>query len=101
MWLKSPAGYLTGDITWKSTNIYLLKGFVYVLDGAVLRIEPGTVIKGVAGTGPTDFGNPVHLPGCKDPCRRNAAESDHLHRRDDDVNDPFDLGPDDTQLWAV
>lgn len=41
---------VTGDIaantTWKADKIYLIKGFVYVTDGATLTIEPGTLIKG-------------------------------------------------------
>ncbi len=41
---------VTGDIaattTWKADKIYLLKGFVYVTNGATLNIEPGTIIKG-------------------------------------------------------
>lgn len=41
---------VSGDIktntTWTADKIYLLKGFVYVTDGAVLTIEPGTIIKG-------------------------------------------------------
>jgi hypothetical protein len=41
---------VTGDIstntTWSASKIYLLKGFVYVTNGATLTIEPGTIIKG-------------------------------------------------------
>jgi hypothetical protein len=41
---------ISGDIkvntTWTSDKIYLLKGFVYVTDGATLTIQPGTIIKG-------------------------------------------------------
>jgi hypothetical protein len=41
---------VTGDIstatTWKADKIYLIKGFVYVTNGATLTIEPGTIIKG-------------------------------------------------------
>jgi hypothetical protein len=41
---------ITGDIatntTWKADKIYLLKGFVYVTNGATLTIEPGTIVKG-------------------------------------------------------
>ena len=41
---------VSGDIkvntTWTSDKIYLLKGFVYVTDGATLTIQPGTIIKG-------------------------------------------------------
>ncbi len=41
---------VTGDIsastTWSADKIYLLKGFVYVTNGATLTIQPGTIIKG-------------------------------------------------------
>lgn len=42
---------ITGDVTWSSENIYQLGGRITVLSGATLTIEPGTVIKGEAGTG--------------------------------------------------
>ena len=45
------SGNLTGTINWINTNEYVLNGFVYVLDGGILNIEPGTVIRGKAGTG--------------------------------------------------
>lgn len=45
---------VSGDIktstTWKADKIYLLKGFVFVTDGAELTIEPGTIIKGDKAT---------------------------------------------------
>ena len=45
---------VSGDIkvatNWKANKIYLLKGFVYVTDGATLTIEPGTIIKGDKAT---------------------------------------------------
>jgi hypothetical protein len=37
---------LTSDQHWTADKFYLLQGFVYVLDGATLTIDPGTVIKG-------------------------------------------------------
>ncbi|RYF97725.1 MAG: hypothetical protein EOO02_20355, partial [Chitinophagaceae bacterium] len=41
---------VSGDIkvntTWSADKIYLMKGFVYVTDGATLTIAPGTIIKG-------------------------------------------------------
>jgi hypothetical protein len=50
----STAIEITGDIkantTWTADKIYLLKGFVYVTDGATLTIEPGTIIKGDKAT---------------------------------------------------
>lgn len=45
---------VTGDIssntTWKADKTYLLKGFVYVMDGATLTIPAGTIIKGDKAT---------------------------------------------------
>lgn len=45
---------ITTNTTWTSNNIYLLQGQIYVKNGAVLTIQPGTVIMGdktVAGSG--------------------------------------------------
>lgn len=41
----------TGTTTWTNDNVYLLDGFVFVNDGDVLTIEPGTIIKGKSGSG--------------------------------------------------
>jgi hypothetical protein len=35
----------TGTVTWTKNNEYILEGFVFVNDGQVLTIEPGTVIR--------------------------------------------------------
>ncbi|WP_017730394.1 hypothetical protein [Nafulsella turpanensis] len=40
-----------GNTTWTSNNIYVLSGLVFVNEGQTLTIEPGTIIKGTAGTG--------------------------------------------------
>ncbi|MGJ1513984.1 hypothetical protein ACR79N_03275 [Sphingobacterium siyangense] len=40
------SGEITSNTTWTSDKIYVLKGFVYVSNGATLTIEPGTIIKG-------------------------------------------------------
>ena len=40
------AGEITGDVTWRSNNVYLLNGFLYVRENATLTIKPGTVIRG-------------------------------------------------------
>ncbi len=37
---------ISSNITWTSSNKYILKGFIYVEDGATLTIQPGTIIKG-------------------------------------------------------
>ena len=38
-------GSITGHTTWTASNTYLLKGYVYVKNGATLTIEPGTIIR--------------------------------------------------------
>ncbi|MXV53089.1 hypothetical protein GS399_19130 [Pedobacter sp. HMF7647] len=40
------SGDIKANTTWTADKIYLLKGFVYVTDGATLTIEAGTLIKG-------------------------------------------------------
>ena len=37
---------ITSNTTWTKNNIYVLKGFIHVQDGATLTIEPGTRIVG-------------------------------------------------------
>ncbi|HSV75791.1 MAG TPA: hypothetical protein VLH37_02055 [Bacteroidales bacterium] len=43
-------GSITGNVTWTAANIYRLNGFVRVVDGARLTIEPGTLIIGDRAT---------------------------------------------------
>ncbi len=42
---------ISENTTWTSDEVYELAGRITVLDGATLTIEPGTIIKGQAGTG--------------------------------------------------
>lgn len=42
---------ITEDATWTSDKVYQLGGRIAIEDGATLTIEPGTIIKGEAGTG--------------------------------------------------
>ncbi len=44
------AGNITSSITLKSDINYILDGWVYVKSGAIITIEPGTVIKGKVDT---------------------------------------------------
>ncbi|WP_266368982.1 IPT/TIG domain-containing protein [Tellurirhabdus rosea] len=39
-------GDITQNTTWSKGTIYVIRGFVYVKSGAVLTIQPGTIIKG-------------------------------------------------------
>jgi hypothetical protein len=43
-------GEITSNTTFYNTQIYLLKGYVYVTTGVTLTIEKGTIIKGDKGT---------------------------------------------------
>lgn len=43
---------ITSDVTWTADKTYVLGGRISVEAGATLTIEPGTLIKGEAGTGP-------------------------------------------------
>lgn len=38
-------GEITSNTTWTSNKTYLIKGYVYVKNNAVLTIEPGTIIR--------------------------------------------------------
>jgi len=42
---------ITENTTWTSDKVYVLGGRITVLNGVTLTIEPGTIIKGEAGTG--------------------------------------------------
>ena len=44
------SGAIESSVTWTSNNTYLLESLVYVEDGAVLTIEPGTTILGEPGS---------------------------------------------------
>ncbi len=48
---KKVSSNITSDKTWSSDKTYILADRVSVTDGATLTIEPGTIIKGQAGTG--------------------------------------------------
>lgn len=61
-------GEISGTENWESKNTYLLKGFVYVTSGAVLNIEPGTIIKGDKDTKATlvvEKGGKIFASGTK------------------------------------
>lgn len=41
---------IVGNVTWTADETYLVQGYLYVVDGAMLTIEPGTVIMGDKAT---------------------------------------------------
>lgn len=44
-------GFITADETWSSDKFHILKERVIVQSGVTLTIQPGTIVKGEAGTG--------------------------------------------------
>ncbi len=94
-----PAGTITGEVTWSSTNEYLLSGYVYVLSNAVLRIEPGTVIKGHNDAAP-NFGTLFVCQGAKILAEGTPENPIIFTAEEDDVNDPEDLLVTDRGLWG-
>ncbi len=49
------AQHITVNTTWTSGNVYYLQDPVFVKDGAILTIQPGTLIRGEQNTGTGDF----------------------------------------------
>jgi len=45
------SGFITSDETWSADKFHILKDRVIVKSGVTLTIEPGTIVKGEAGTG--------------------------------------------------
>ncbi|TNE58738.1 MAG: T9SS C-terminal target domain-containing protein, partial [Bacteroidetes bacterium] len=87
-------------VNWTKDKVYLCDGLVFVEDGATLNIEAGTVVK---FTPRADVGNPSALiiaRGGKIYATGTAAEPIIFTAEDDDVNDPYDLGPKDNALWG-
>ncbi len=64
--------YIDKNTTLTKRNCYLLQGVVYVINNAILTIEPGTVIKGDNST----FGALVITKGCK--ILANGLETDPI-----------------------
>ncbi|MFM8880127.1 MAG: hypothetical protein ACKOKG_13500, partial [Verrucomicrobiota bacterium] len=97
--------YLYGTYNWSATNIYILTGFTYVMSNAVLNIEPGTVIKGISGSGTgssaaNDFGCLFVCRGGKINAKGTPNNPIIMTAEVDDVNDPLDLPFPSRGLWG-
>ena len=90
---------ISGNETWYSTNEYVLNGFIYVLDGAALNIEAGTVVKGKPGVDAATKclivarGGKIFANGTRTKPIIFTAEAD-------DVLDPDDLPTFQRGLWG-
>mgnify|MGYP001816112716 CR=1 FL=1 len=62
---------ITSDETWSAANTYILASRIAVEDGATLTIEPGTLIKGEAGTGANATALLLSLIHISEPTRRH------------------------------
>ena len=85
-----PAGGLTGTHSWTANNEYVLDGFVYLLEGAVLNIEAGTVIRGKPGTAP-NYGALFVCRGSKINALGTRLKPIIFTAEEDDISDPFDV----------
>ena len=102
---KYISGYLYGNHKWVASNTYILTGFTYVMNNAVLDIEAGTLVKGASGSGTS--GNAANDFGCLFVCRGgkvNAIGSVDkpiiFTAEVDDVTDSGDLPFPSRGLWG-
>ncbi len=84
------SGILRGEVNWSSTNEYVLDGYVYVADGAVLNIEAGTVVRGKPGAAPS-FGALFVTRGGKINALGTRLRPIIFTAESDDIADPFDI----------
>jgi hypothetical protein len=90
---------IAADTTWVSVNEYVLNGFIYVLNGASLTIEAGTVVKGKPGQDANTSalivtrGGKLFANGTRTRPIIFTAEAD-------DVSDPEDLPLFQRGLWG-
>jgi hypothetical protein len=82
-------------------KIYMLDGFVFVEEGAVLNIEPGTVIKGKETPSTGDNASALIIAqGGKIFASGTAEHPIIFTAENDDLNDPEDLTSADRGLWG-
>ncbi|MEN0004781.1 MAG: T9SS type A sorting domain-containing protein [Bacteroidota bacterium] len=86
---------------WTADNEYLLDGYVFLEEGSVLNIEPGTVIKGKQIPSSNDVASALIITrGAQINAIGTAQQPIIFTAEEDDVNDPTDLGPTDRGAWG-
>jgi len=90
---------IDGSVTWTSDKTYILNGFVFVENGEMLTIEPGTVIKGRPGQA-ENASALIVAQGGKIYAEGTPAKPIIFTAEADDVNNPNDLPLDTRGLWG-
>ena len=96
---------ITADTTWTADNEYIFDKPIFVKNGAVLTIEPGTTIYGNRNIGNDTFGSLIITRGCKimaDGTPNNPIVFTALQEREgiDDGSGLRDLTLTDNMLWG-
>ncbi len=94
---------LTGGQTydWTAENVYLLDGFVYLEEGGVLNIEPGTVIKGKSVPSSTDLASALIITRGAQIFAVGRADAPIVFTAETDNTDVgSDLGLNNRGLWG-
>ncbi len=92
-------GMGVGNRTFSSDTVYILANFVFVNSGQVLTIEPGTVIRGEAGTG-SDASALIVARGGQINANGTATDPIVFTSLNDDLTTATDLSPDVNSLWG-
>jgi hypothetical protein len=90
---------IRGAVRWTRDNEYVLNGFIYVLDGGVLTIEAGTVVKGRPGQD-ADASALIVTQGGKLFAEGTPTQPIIFTAEADDVSDPEDLDLFQRGLWG-
>ena len=90
---------ISGVERWSRTNEYVLNKFIYVLAGAELHIEAGTVVKGKAGKD-ADTSALIVTAGGKLFAEGTPTQPIIFTAEADDITDPDDLGIFERGLWG-
>jgi hypothetical protein len=89
----------TGNSVWTKDKTWIIEGFVFVNDGQTLTIEPGTVIKGRAGSG-SNASALIVAQGGRIIANGSILEPIIFTAEADDVTDPNDIPSGTRGLWG-
>ncbi len=86
---------------WTANNTYILDGYVFLEEGGVLNIAPGTVVKGMSTPSTTDAASALIISrGAKINALGTADSPIIFTSTLDDVTIADDVFPEDNSLWG-